>query len=365
MTAADQSRAVRQRVHVAGDFSREELGLANRNSGLPMEALRWEVTPVGLHFLLSHFDVPLVATAESWRLSVGGLVRRPLSLAVAELQALPARTLRVTMECSGNGRGTHPRRWQSMPWEYGAVGTAEWTGTPLRHVLERAELVTGAVDVAFIGADRGIDAGDEHNFGRSLPPAEALSDDVLLVWAMNGAALLPQHGFPLRLIVPGWYGMASVKWLERIEVLDRPFTGYQQARNYHYRQHAGDPGTPVTTMRVKSLLVPPGIPDWYTRARTIEAGPVEVTGRAWAGAGGTIVRVELGVDGVWSEATLDPPAGTYAWRGWRCIWHATTGAHEIACRATDGDGNTQPLEPPWDNAGFGNNAVHRVQVTVR
>lgn len=307
MTVADPNQ--RKRTHVTGDFSREELGLANRNSGLPLEALRHDVSPAGLHFLLSHFDVPYVISADTWQLAVGGLVCQPLSLRLADLQALPAKTLRVTLECAGNGRGIHERRWQSMPWEYGAVGTAEWTGTPVGHVLERAGLLAGAVDVAFIGADRGIDAGDEHNYGRSLSPAVAMSDDVLLVWAMNGAALLPQHGFPLRLVVPGWYGMASVKWLERIEVLARPFDGYQQARNYHYRQSASDSGTPVTTMRVKSLLVPPGIPDWYTRDRFVEAGPVEIAGRAWSGGGLGIARVELGVDGSWSEATLDPPLG--------------------------------------------------------
>ncbi len=112
-----------------------------------------------------------------------------------------------------------------------------------------------------------------------------MNEDVLVVWGMNGAPLAPQHGFPLRLVVPGWYGMASVKWLNRIQVLAQPFDGYQQTPNYHYRQKREDPGVPVSTMRVKSLMVPPGIPDWYTRHRTVEAGPVELTGRAWSGGG--------------------------------------------------------------------------------
>lgn len=366
MTTADQGPpGPPKRVHVAGDFSPEELGLAARNSSLPLEALRWDVTPAGMHYQLNHFDVPYVPVPDHWHLVVDGLVKMPLRLALSELQQLPSRTLRVTLECAGNGRALHARRWQSMPWEYGAVGTAEWTGAPLRHVLGCAGLDDGAVEIAFIGADRGIDAGDEHNFGRSLPPHLALNDDVLLAWGMNGAPLLPQHGFPLRLIVPGWYGMASVKWLNRIEVLDHPFDGYQQARNYHYRDKPGEAGTPVTLMRVKSLMVPPGIPDWYTRERIVEAGEIEIVGRAWSGGGVPISRVELSIDGKWRDAELDVAPERYAWRGWRCTWVAGPGRHELMCRATDADGNTQPLDPPWDHAGFGNNAVHSLHVLVR
>jgi DMSO/TMAO reductase YedYZ molybdopterin-dependent catalytic subunit len=354
-----------QRTHTAGDFSREEVGLANRNSGLPLEALRYDVTPAGMHFLLTHFDVPFVASPEDWRLEVGGRVRTPLSLSVADIRSLPARTLRVTLECSGNGRANVVPRWQTQPWEYGAVGTAEWTGTPLRHLLERAQLEADAVDIAFFGADHGFDAGREHDYGRSLTPALAMDDNVLVVWAMNGAPLPPQNGFPLRLVVPGWYGMASVKWLKWIEVLAHPFDGYQQVGNYVYRQRRGDLGVPVTTMRVKSLMVPPGIPDWYTRHRVVETGPVELTGRAWSGGGVPVAKVAVGVDGVWNEAALDPPQDQFAWRGWRCVWDAAPGEHVLECRATDANGETQPFEPPWDNVGFGNNAVHRLHVTVR
>ena len=156
----------------------------------------------------------------------------------------PKKTLRVTLECAGNGRANVVPRWQTQPWEYGGVGTAEWTGTPLRHLLERARLRADAADIAFFGADRGFDAGREHDYGRSLPPAFAMDEDVLVVWAMNGAPLPPQHGFPLRLVVPGWYGMASVKWLKRIEVLAQPFDGYQQAGNYTTGRSATSPAFP-------------------------------------------------------------------------------------------------------------------------
>src|SRR5262245_40875746 len=364
MTDADPFLATERRQNIEGPYLAEEVQLANRNSGILLEALRYDVTPVGLHYLLNHFDVPHVADA-NWRVEVTGCVARPAAVSLDEIKALPSRTLEVTLECAGNGRGIMTPRYPSMPWACEAVGTAEWTGAPLRHVLERVGLREDAAEIAFIGADRGFDSGHEHAFGRSLKRQMALSDDVLLVWAMNGAPLLPQHGFPLRLIVPGWYGMASVKWLARIEALAEPYGGFQQVNTYMYRPVPEGPTTPVTHMRVKSLLVPPGIPDFYTRRRMVEAGPVQLFGRAWSGAGAPIARVELGLDGEWQDVVLAPGQGKYAWRGWRALWHAQTGEHELSCRATDSAGETQPLTQRWDSGGFGNNAVQRVQVTVR
>lgn len=347
------------------DFLREEVRLANRNSGTLLEGLRYDLTPVGMHYLLSHFDVPYVPNAQGWSLEIGGLVRKPLKLKLGDLQREPGQTLRVTLECAGNGRAAMSPRWQSQPWFHEAVGTAEWTGTPLKPLLERAGLGANARNVVFYGRDRGFEAGIEHNYGRSLSCEQALAEDVLLAWGMNGAPLAPQHGFPLRLVVPGWYGMASVKWLDRVEVIDRPFDGVQQVRTYVYRRDADDPGMPVTTIRVKSLMVPPGIPDWYTRRRLVEAGRTEIFGRAWSGAGVPIAKVEVAVDGHWHVAALEPEAGRYAWRGWRFTWHAAPGEHELMCRATDANGDVQPVEQRYDRGGFGNNAVHRVQATVR
>jgi DMSO/TMAO reductase YedYZ molybdopterin-dependent catalytic subunit len=249
----------KSRPPVDGDYVREELALAYRNSALPLEALAYDLTPVGLHYTLSHFDIPRIDAAK-FRLAVGGNVVRPLTLGLEEIRALPARTQRVTLECAGNGRGFMRPRSASMPWLYEGVGTAEWTGTPLSNVLALAGVAPAAVEVAFLGADRGYDRGVEHDFGRSLRLEAAMTDDVLLAWAMNGAPLAPQHGYPLRLIVPGWFGMASVKWLTRIDVLGHPFNGQQQVVGYHYRQHNDDPGVPVTFQKVKSLMVPPGIP---------------------------------------------------------------------------------------------------------
>jgi DMSO/TMAO reductase YedYZ molybdopterin-dependent catalytic subunit len=354
----------KRRAHVDAAFAVDEVRLANRNAGILLETLRHDVTPVGLHYLLNHFDVPLIAD-DGWRLAIAGKVKHPMALSITDLKELPARTLRVTMECAGNGRGLLRPRYPSMPWLHEAVGTAEWTGTPLRYVLERAQLDDDVLEIALIGADRGFDRGVEHNFGRSLKRELALGEHVLLAWAMNGGPLPPQHGHPLRLIVPGWYGMGNVKWLARIEALAQPYQGFQQAVGYHYRAAPGLPGTPVTQMRVKSLLVPPGMPDWYSRQRLLDAGPTEVFGRAWSGGGVPIAKVEIGLNGRWQEAMLGPQVERFAWQGWRYLWQAEAGEYELACRATDANGETQPLEPRWDAGGFGNNAVHRIRVWVR
>ena len=352
------------RAPIVGRYTGEELALATRNSGMPLEALRYDVTPAGLHYLLIHFDIPEIEAA-SWKLRVEGLVARPLAIGLDELKRMPARTLRVTMECAGNGRGQTSPRYPSMPWLEEGVSTAEWTGVPLVFLLNAIKIQNSVKELVFHGADRGIDRGIEHSYSRSLKPADAIRDDVLLAYAMNGAPLLPQHGAPLRLVVPAWYGMASVKWLERIEAIDRAFDGVQQALSYHFRSVAGEHGVPCTRMRVNSLMVPPGIPDYYGRRRNVDAGPVEILGRAWSG-DGEVKRVEFSVDGAWQDAVLDAPAGPHAWRRWRARWQASAdGAHELRCRATDASGAIQPLEPPWDVTGFGNNAAQRVEVIVR
>jgi DMSO/TMAO reductase YedYZ molybdopterin-dependent catalytic subunit len=251
-----------------------------------------------------------------------------------------------------------------MPWLEEGVSTAEWTGVPLAALLHEIKVTEAAREIVFHGADRGFDGGIEHSYSRSLPVAEAMRGEVLLAYAMNGAPLPPQHGAPLRLVVPGWYGMASVKWLERIEAIDTAFDGVQQARSYHFRRDADEKGVPCTRMRVNSLMVPPGIPDFFGRRRTVDAGRVEILGRAWSG-DGEVERVEFGVDGAWQDAVLDPPAAPHAWRRWRASWQASAGRHELRCRATDATGAVQPLEPPWDVTGFGNNSAQRVEVLVR
>jgi len=349
-----------RRSPIAGRFTAQEVALAARNRGMPLEALRHELTPAGLHYLLIHFDIP---PADERPLEFRGLFQNTFSIEPAELRRLPSKTLRVTLECAGNGRGQLAPRYPSVPWLEEGMSTADWTGVPLSHLLDKAGLKPTATEIVFHGADRGIDAGVEHHFARSLARDEALREDVLLAYAMNGAALPPQHGAPLRLVVPRWYGMASVKWLQAIEALDRPFDGFQQARGYHFRRQSTDQGEPCTLMRVNCAMAPPGIPDFYTRRRIVDAGTVEIVGRAWSGAA-PISRVEFAVDGAWHDAQLEPSA-SFCWQRWSASWNADPGEHELVCRATDRDGNVQPLEPPWDVSGFGNNSVQRVKVTVR
>jgi sulfane dehydrogenase subunit SoxC len=350
-----------RRAPIVGRYTAEELALAARNRGMPLEALRYDVTPAGLHYLLIHFDIP--SEPAHWRLGLTGLFDRTLELAMDELKAMPSTTQRVTLECAGNGRGQVSPRYPSVPWLEEGVSTAEWTGVPLAAVLRRAGVRPQAKDIVFRGTDRGFERGLEHEFARSLTPEAAMREEVLLAYAMNGAPLPPQHGAPLRLVVPGWYGMASVKWLASIEAIDRPFDGLQQASGYHFRRVAGEKGEPCTRMRVNSLMAPPGIPDFYTRKRTVAAGSVQIGGRAWSGSA-AIVRVEFGVDGQWQDATVEAPPGSHAWQRWSAVWEARPGEHELACRATDATGERQPLEAPWDLSGFGNNAVQRVAVTV-
>lgn len=342
-------------------FSLVELQNAFRNRGMPLEALRYDLTPVGLHYLLVHFDIP-EADAATWRLTVDGHVDTPLVLSLDDVLARPSRTLTVTMECAGNGRARMVPRAESQPWLVEAIGTAEWTGTPLRGVLEDAGVRIGTAEIVFSGADHGRERGIEHDYQRSLPLTE-VGDDVLLAYAMNGRPLEPQHGAPVRLLVPGWYGMASVKWLTGIEAVTRPFRGYQQAQAYRYQTEPDDPGEPVTRIRVRALMTPPGFPDFPQRRRYVEAGHLVVGGRAWSGRA-PVVRVELGIDGHWSEARLAPPRGPHEWRAWSGECELSRGEHVLACRATDAAGNTQPDEV-WNVQGMGNNAVQRVPVIAR
>ncbi|MEO8424616.1 MAG: sulfite oxidase [Actinomycetota bacterium] len=345
-------------------ITQEELQLATRNHGMPLEGLRYDVTPLGMHYLLIHFDIP-AADERTWAVEVGGRVKRPLSLTMNDLKTRPAVTLPVTMECAGNGRARlHPRPL-SQPWLSEAVGTARWTGTPLAPILDEAGLEADAVELVFRGADHGIQGGIEHDYERSLTIADATRDEVMLVYEIDGRPLPPQHGFPIRLIVPGWYGMTSVKWLRSIAAVSQPFDGFQQWA-YGLRQREEDEGSPVTRMMPRALIIPPGFPEFFSRLRTVEAGSVRLEGRAWSG-WGAVQRVEVSADGgtTWADAELGEPVGEHAWRSWTWVWEATPGDHELTVRATDATGKVQPLDAPWNHHGLSNNSAQRVPVTVR
>jgi DMSO/TMAO reductase YedYZ molybdopterin-dependent catalytic subunit len=352
-------------VSSSPEVSFEELQLSQRNHGMHLEGLRYDLTPAGMHYLLIHFDVP-EANEGAWRLEVGGLVRNPLELSMDDLRSRPSVRMPVTMECAGNGRARLTPRPISQPWITEAIGTAGWTGTSLRTILEEAGVQDDAVELVFRGADHGVQGGVEQDYERSLTIDDAMRDEVLLAYEMNGASLPPQHGFPLRLVVPGWYGMTSVKWLTGITAVAEPFDGYQQVA-YRLRQRPEDEGEPVTRMRPRSLMIPPGIPDFMTRSRIVDVGHHVLRGRAWSG-WGAIERVEVSSDGgaTWADAVVGEAASSYAWAPWTFSWDAAEpGAFELCCRATDAAGNTQPLEQPWNLHGFSNNMVQRVPIEVR
>jgi DMSO/TMAO reductase YedYZ molybdopterin-dependent catalytic subunit len=354
-------------IATSTEFTREEVGLALRNPGMPLEALRRPITPIGMHYVLIHFDVPDVDPA-TFELAVDGRVRNPMALTLADLRARPAVTMPVVMECAGSGRARLAPRPISAPWHEEAIGCAEWTGTPLRGVLEEAGLLDDAVEVLFTGHDRGIDQGVEQDYQRSLPIEEAMLDDVLLAYAMNGQPLPASHGFPLRLVVPDWYGMASVKWLRSITAIAEPFEGVQQAQLYRYRSSEDDPGTPVTRKRPRALMAPPGVPEFLTRTRHVPVGRTPIEGRAWSGAD-PVARVEFSADGgrSWQDARLQERNGPHGWSAWSYEWDADEpGDYELCVRATDSAGNVQPLDSSeaWNQGGYGVNAVQRVPVRV-
>lgn len=344
-------------------FYKEDIQLALRNRGMPLEGLRYPITPTGMHYLLTHFDIPW-ADAATWQLQVSGMVSRALSLDMDDIRNRPSVTVAVTMECAGNGRALLSPRPISQPWMGDAIGTAEWTGTPLCDILEEAGVSEKAVEVLFTGLDRGAQGDEVQDYQRSLTVAEAARAEIILAYEMNGRPLEPQHGYPLRLIVPGWYGMTSVKWLDRIEAIAEPFHGYQM-ESYRYAQSDDDPGKPVDLMRVRALMVPPGVPDFLTRHRLLEAGPATITGRAWVGRK-SVTRVEFSADGgsTWADARLNEHVSPFAWRGWSFTWDAWPGRHVLSVRASDEEGNIQPVKQPWNHFGMGNNEVQRVDVLV-
>jgi DMSO/TMAO reductase YedYZ molybdopterin-dependent catalytic subunit len=233
-------------------------------------------------------------------------------------------------------------------------------------VLEDAGIPEGTVDVVFRGLDRGAETGElPERYARALGLGEALREEVLLAYEMNGAALPPQHGFPLRLVVPGWYGMTNVKWLAEIELVDKPFGGFQNERAYWFRRSSEDAGTPLDRMRPRALMVPPGVPEFFSRRRLLEPGDCLLEGRAWSGFA-PVAGVDVSADGgaTWAAAELRGDEGRWAWRGWTFAWSATPGEHVLCCRARDEAGNEQPLEAEWNVGGYANNGVQRVGVSV-
>ena len=349
-----------------GAFVEPEIRQAARNHGMLLEALRHDVTPTGLHYLLTHFDIPDV-DVDAWSLAIDGHVARPSSWSLKQLFELPRVERTVTMECAGNGRALQESRPLSQPWLLEAIGTACWGGVSLAALLEHAGVGEGATEVVFTGLDRGLDGGVDQYFQRSLPLDVAVAGEVLVAIAMNAAPLPPQHGAPARLIVPGWYGMTNVKWLSRITLVDAPFKGHQQTVAYRVRHRPEEVGEPITRMLPRSLMIPPGIPEFPTRERTV-FGPCTLRGRAWSG-WAPITAVDVSVDGgaSWEPAELDSHQsdGHTRWCGWAHRWgEPESGPSVLMSRAHDAAGNTQPARAEGNLGGYLNNSIQRVTVIV-
>jgi sulfite oxidase len=314
-------------------------------------------TPAQVLFVRSHMPVPDVDPS-TWHLEVTGLVERPQQFSLDDLRRLPTTTRDVTLECAGNGRGLYAlANTSGTQWERGAVGNARWTGIPMAAVLERAGVKPEAKHVWLECADH-APLGNVPPFLRSVPLAKALRD-VLLAWGMNGAPLPRLHGAPVRAIVPGWYGMASAKWVVKLHVEVEPSPNHFMARGYRYTYPGELPATslPVEAMRVKSLITSP------LEGEGVRAGSVVVRGVAWTGEG-TVDRVEVGLrrDGSWVPATLLDPAAAGTWRRWTARVTTTPGAATLRARATDSTGTSQPDAARANAAGYANNSIHEVNV---
>lgn len=320
------------------------------NSETPIEDIRSWVTPNKLFFVRNHFKMPEIAR-DDWQLRIEGLVERPMVLTWQDLSALPQRTVFATMECAGNGRSFLQPRVAGVPWGAGAIGHAEWSGVPLREVLRKAGIKHGAREVVFEGSDRGTEADHPEvmPFARSLPLERALDPDTLLATHMNGEVLDPVHGFPVRLLVPGWYGVASVKWLRRMEVIDHAFQGYYQTVKYTVQRKTaqGIETVVVGPMALKSEIIRPHA------GEMLGIGTNRIFGVAWAGPE-AVTGVEISTDGgrTWTHADLLGPQAEHSWTMWEYLWEvARPGDYTLLARATSASG-VQPREHDNLNGGY-------------
>jgi DMSO/TMAO reductase YedYZ molybdopterin-dependent catalytic subunit len=337
----------------------------------PAAILERFITPNELFYVRNHFP-PVEAAPGNWRLRVEGAIDQPFDIEIDELMSLPSRTVLATLECAGNGRALLTPAANGVQWERGAVGTAHWTGLPLGVLLQRARLRAEAVEVILEGADCGEVTEEPKSpgplrFARSVPLAGGASSgaDVLLAYRMNGEPLPGRHGFPLRAVVPGWYGMASVKWLHRIVVTDRAFHGYFQTFEYgRWHDVAGLPTlAPLARMEVKAEFARPAAGEIVPRGATYR-----VSGAAWAGES-AVAKVEVSEDGgeTWASARLLDDSLRNVWRRWDYEWRipAAPGARTLMARATDSEGRTQPVQRNPDLRTYAISHVISVSVEVR
>jgi DMSO/TMAO reductase YedYZ molybdopterin-dependent catalytic subunit len=326
----------------------------------PLGALGMADMPTELHFVRNHFDAPNV-DASTWALELDGAVARPERFSLDDLRALPTRTQSVTLECAGHRRSEFEPSTAGVQWGVGAVAEARWTGVALEDLLLVAEPTARACEVVFEGADRGKHRTTEGEvaFARSIPVVRALKGDVLIAWAMNGRPIPERHGAPLRVIVPGVYAVASVKWLRRIEVVEQPFDGPFQVDDYRLLEDGAEIGEAVQELNVSALVVSP------ESGTVVHGSSISVSGVAWGGRGG-LDAVEVRVSGgPWRPALVATPNPPYGISHWRSVFVGVEpGEHTVEVRARDKAGRVQPETPRWNAHGYANNSRHSVAVTV-
>jgi DMSO/TMAO reductase YedYZ molybdopterin-dependent catalytic subunit len=332
------------------------------NCEVPPALLGGELTPVSRFFRRNHFPIPEL-DANSWRLEIGGLVERPQSLSLEELRRFGTVSMVVVLECAGNGRRFYEPAAEGEQWGIGAVGNAQWIGVRLADVLAAAGIQRGAVEVVFAGADRGTGDGPAGAiaFERSLSVADAKYSGALLAFAMNDEPLPVRHGYPVRLVVPGMYAVASVKWLTSITVIDKPFTGFFQAEHYMLERPRRRTivRQPVAEPAVRAMITEPAV-----GARLPPSG-FTVRGVAWSGAAPvTSVMVSL-AGGQWQPARLVGKPGPHSWQRWELVVR-TAGSGELTIRAlaADGAGRSQSSRPEWNRLGYSGNFIHEVSVRL-
>jgi DMSO/TMAO reductase YedYZ molybdopterin-dependent catalytic subunit len=334
------------------------------NLEMPFEKLDGFITPTKSFYVRTHFPVPKI-DKNQWRLRIEGEVEKLLELSYEDLLKLESRKIPATLECAGNNRNLLEQKVKGVQWGLGAVGNAEWTGVPLSILLERAGVKPSAREVILEGADGGkVDdpkgPADGVKFARSIPLSKAR--DVLIAYKMNDVDLPPEHGFPVRAIVPGWYAVASIKWLERIIVTDEPFAGYYQTLDYAYWKRRGELAelVPLSELQIKAQIARP------SEGEVVPANSiVRVHGAAWT-SDGEIIKVELSTDAgsTWTEAKLIGESQPNAWRLWEFNWQtpAKSGKRTLIARAKDSKGRTQPTQRDPDRGTYMIN--HLLPITI-
>ncbi len=324
------------------------------------------ITPLDRFYLRHHFDAATV-DAKAWRLEVKGLVERPLSLSLADLEAMPQTTVEAVLQCAGNGRGLFEPRVPGVQWRFGAMGNARWTGVRLADVLARARPKEGAAFLRYHGAERPT-LPSTPPFVRAIPMSKALHPDTLVALKMNDRPLVPGHGAPARIAAPGWVADDWVKYVVELEVRADEPPDFYYATAYRYPTTLGAPGAPVPPELMKPMMALPvkSLIGSLAPGQVLRAGRREIVGGAFSGDPG-LGRGEVSVDGgaTWAQAALDGPPTPYGFRVFRLPWKAEPGRHAVLARATDNAGGVQPASPAWNPAGYLYNAIDRVDVEVR